>query len=162
MGSPVDETRDRDAQPIGDEEPAHDERADEANAREGEPAEAAALEADDDEYEMVDPSELVDVRRRRKPRSRRCRHDAPADVAGLDPPAPARLLANHASASATTVAGIRKRPRATPSSASANGHVASPASARDDSERPASCDVGNRFPHSEAVEGPVRTRERAR
>jgi hypothetical protein len=41
MGNPVDETRDSDAQPIGDE--------------------AAALEADDDEYEMVDPSELVDV-----------------------------------------------------------------------------------------------------
>src|SRR5882762_8591253 len=60
MGNPVDETRDGDAQLIGDEEPAHDERADEANAREGEPAEAAALEADDDEYEMVDPSELVD------------------------------------------------------------------------------------------------------
>src|SRR5438309_1237859 len=60
MSNPVDETRDRDAQLIDDEEPAHDERADEANAREGEPAEAAALEADDDEYEMVDPSELVD------------------------------------------------------------------------------------------------------
>jgi hypothetical protein len=62
MGHPVDETRDRDAQPIGDEEPTHDERADEANVREGEePAEAAALEGDDDEYEMVDPSEFVDV-----------------------------------------------------------------------------------------------------
>ena len=61
MGNPVDETRDSDAQPIGDEEPTHHERADEANAPEGKPAGAAALEADDDEYEMVDPSELVDV-----------------------------------------------------------------------------------------------------
>ena len=92
MSSPVDETRDRDAQPIGDEQPAHDERADEANAREGESAEATALEAADDEYEMVDRSELVDVRREEEALEA---DDAvttrPADVARIEvsiPPPP--------------------------------------------------------------------------
>src|SRR5258706_8949410 len=84
MGNPVDETRDRDAQPIGDEEPAHDDRAGEANAREGEPAEAAALDADDDEYEMVDPSELVDVPKEQALEADDALTTRPADVAPIE------------------------------------------------------------------------------
>src|SRR6266567_8985030 len=82
MSNPVDETRDRDVQSIGDEEPAHDERADEANAREGQPAEAAALEADD-EYEMVDPSELVDVPKEEALEADDAVTTRPADVAPI-------------------------------------------------------------------------------
>ena len=83
MGNPVDETRDRNAQPIGDEEPAHDERADD-NAREGEPAEAAALEADDDGYEMVDPSELVDAAKEEALEADDAVTTRPADVAPME------------------------------------------------------------------------------
>jgi hypothetical protein len=84
MAHPVDETRDSDAQPIGDEEPTHDERADEAHAREGEPAEALALEADDDEYEMVDPSELVDVPKEEAVEVDDAVTTRPADVAPIE------------------------------------------------------------------------------
>src|SRR5262245_53013304 len=84
MGNPVDETRDSDAQPISDEEPPHDERADEAHAPEGEPAEVAALEADDDEYEMVDPSEFVDVPKEEALEADDAVTTRPADVAAIE------------------------------------------------------------------------------
>ncbi len=84
MGNPVDETRDSDAQPIGDEERTHDERPDEAYAREGKPAEAAALEADDDEYQMVDPSEFVDVPKEEALEADDVLRTRPADVAPIE------------------------------------------------------------------------------